>query len=146
VDIKVLQEQLESKRKATAAKIAEKNAALEAPRLQREIEFEDAKLKALEAYLPEQLFDAQVEGVGPCGFHWPDEITYNHFMKSTGAIRGDLSKMTIEHAEDLVSRCNYFPGPAKILPELRARNPHARTVIATKLLEQMREKIEAEGK
>lgn len=146
MDIKALQEQLEAKRKATAAKLAEKNAALEAPRLSREIAFEDAKAVALDTYLPDQLLEAEVIGVGPCLLHWPDEITYDHFMKTSGAIKGDLSNMSIDKTENLLSRCAIFPDGATLLKELRANNPHARNVLGTRLLEQMKGRLDKEGK
>jgi hypothetical protein len=146
VDIKSLQEQLDAAKKATAAKVAEKNAALEAPRLQRELAFEQAKLKALDSWLPEQLIEADVAAVGICLLHWPDEITYDHFMKSSGAIKGDLSSMSIDKTENLIARCAVFPEGPTMLKELREKNPHARTVIGSKLLEKMREKLSEEGK
>lgn len=146
MDLKALQEQLDVRRKATAAKLAEKNTALEGPRLQREIAFQEAKAEALDKYLPEQMFEAEVVGVGPCLLHWPDEITYDHFMKTTGAIKGDLSNMSIDKTENLISRCAIFPDGVAMLKELRERNPHARSVIATRLLQQMKGQLEQEGK
>jgi len=146
VDLKDLQAQLEARRAATKAKVDQKNEAREALRIQREIDFEDAKQAALDKYLPVQLLEADVAGVGPCLWHWPDEITYDHFMKTSGAIKGDLSNMSIDKTENLLSRCAVFPDPAEMLVQLRKNNPHARTVIAQRLLQQMKGRLEEEGK
>jgi len=144
--VQKLEKQLKEKRAASAAKAAAKQDADKPRQLEREIAFEDAKLAALDKYTPEELFEAQVENVGPCLLHMPDEITYNHFMKQSGAIKGDMSGMTIEKVEDLIARCALFPDAPTMLKELRAKNPHARTVIQNKLFAQMRGRLDDEGK
>ena len=141
-----LEEKLRVARAATAAKLAEVGSATAPKRLEREIAYEEAKLLALSKYAPEQLFEAEVVAVGPCLFHWPDEVTYDHFMKTSGAIRGDLSSMSADKTENLLARCGVFPEAKTMLEELRAKNPHARTVIATRILEQMKGRLEEEGK
>lgn len=146
MDVKILEEKLRSAREATKAKVIEK-ADADRPRvLEREIAFEEAKLLALSKYAPEQLFEADVAAVGPCLLHWPDDTTYDYFMKQSGAIKGDLSKMSADKTEDLLARCAIYPDGATMLKELRANNPHARTVIASQLLAVMKGRLEEEGK
>jgi hypothetical protein len=144
--VQKIEKELSERRAKSAAKAATKNDADKLRRLEREIAFEDAKLAALDKYMPDELFEPDVAGVGVCLLHWPDEVTYNHFMKGSGAIRGDMSGMTIEKVEDLLARCTIFPDPPTFLKELRAKNPHARTVIQNKLFEKMRGQLDEEGK
>lgn len=144
--IEELEIELKERRKKSAEKAKAKQQGDKPRQLAREIAFEDAKIAALDKYMPEELFEAEVENVGPVLLHWPDEITYNHFMKGSGAIKGDLSGMTMEKVEDLIARCSIFPKGPEMLKELREKNPHARTVIQNKLFEKMRGRLDDEGK
>lgn len=137
---------LEDKRKALAEKEKAKASAVDAERLAQEEALIDAKLKALDEYLPEQLFEAEVAAVGPMLFHTPTDLAYDAFMKSSGAIKGDLSKNTPQTAEYLIAQCVIYPEAKVALEKLRTRNPHARTIIASKILEVMRGKLAEEGK
>jgi hypothetical protein len=146
IELEALEAQLEAQRARTAAKAKAKADAEKPAQIKREIAFEEAKEKALDKYLESQLFTAEVTGVGVCLFHWPDEITYDHYMKGTGAIKGDLENMSADKIDNLIGRCAIFPDGPTVLKELREKNPHARTVIANQLFTEMKGKLAKEGK
>lgn len=137
---------LEEKKKALAAKEAEKRQAGTAALLKREEEMIDAKLKALDTYLPDQLLEVDAPFVGLMLFHTPTDGTYNQFMKTSGAIKGDLSKNSPETVEALLAQCAIYPEPKAMLEELRGKNPHAKTLIGQRLLEIMKGRMLEEGK
>ena len=142
--VEELEKELKALEEQEAAKLKAKADAAKLPAMMRERDFRKAKLDALDKFTPDELFECDVKNVGPCLFHWPDEITYNHFMK--GPLKGDLSKVTIEQVEDLVRRCAIFPAPQTMLEELRKKNPHARSVIQDQLFKRMKDQLDEEGK
>jgi len=137
---------LEDKKKALAEKEAAKRKASEDALGQREEAMIEAKLKALDTYHPDQLLEVDVPFVGLMLFHTPSDGVYNHFMKGSGAIKGDLSKNSPEVIESLIAQCAVFPEPKMVLEELRGKNPHAKTLIGQRLLEIMKGALLAEGK
>ena len=145
-ELEQLEEQIRAQRAANAELARERGAAGAAARLRHTLAYEKAKQQALVEHAPHQLIETVVLGIGECLFRFPDEVTYNHFMKGTGAIRGDLSKMTMEAIEDLVARCALFPRGPEFLQLARKENPHSRTVLAQLFLERMRDRMTEEGK
>lgn len=137
---------LDEKRKALAEKEKAKASAVEDERKSQEEALIDAKMKALDEYLPDQLFEADVAAVGLMLFHSPTDAVYDTYMRGTGAIHGDLRKNTPQTAEYLIGQCVIYPEAKVALEKLRTRNPHARTIIASKILEVMRGKLADEGK
>ncbi len=146
VDADALQKRIAELRKASLDRVRELDEQRRPGRELHTLGYEEAKLRALETFLPEQLIETEVAGIGECLFRWPDEVTYNHFMKGSGAIKGDLAKMTIEVIEDLVARCALYPAGMEFVKRARQFNPHSRTVLAHKFLASMGKRLDDEGK
>lgn len=146
MDIKELEKQLEERRAANAAKEKAKLEAAKADGLKWAIGFEDAKAAALEKHMPEQLVEFSVACIGECLFRWPTEVEHDHFMSKSGALKADLSGVTIDVFENLVARCALYPSGPEFLKLSRERNPSARSAIGGRIIAEMRKSIDEKGK
>lgn len=146
LELEALEAELATARNAATAKARSVDDGKKAERMRWEIGFEKARLDALSKYMPEQLVEFDISGIGLCLFHWPDEITHDHFMSKSGALKADLSNVTMEMFENLIGRCGIFPSGPEFLRLARERNPAARSAVGGRIIAEMRKSIDEKGK
>ena len=105
-----------------------------------------AHVAALDQYDPDHLITCEIAGVGNALLHWPKDAVYSQYMRDTGALRGDLTNMNAATMEALIAGCAIYPPPAILLERLREKNPHARTKLASLIIDVMTVRHAKEGK
>jgi hypothetical protein len=146
LELEALEAELTAARNAATQKARSIDDGKKLERMRWELGFEKAKLDALGKYMPEQLVEFDVGGIGLCLFHWPDEITHDHFMSKSGALKADLSNVTMDMFENLIGRCAVYPSGAEFLTLARKHNPAARSAVGGRIIAEMRKSIDEKGK